>query len=63
MILSIGTLTAVSTAYAQGSVSMNGSIIETACAIDVGSRDQTIDMGSIALTQIRKDLLALLLSD
>ncbi|EMT6574942.1 TPA: type 1 fimbrial protein [Providencia rettgeri] len=55
LILSIGTLTAVSTAHAQGSVSMNGSIIETACAIDVGSRDQTIDMGSIALTQIRRD--------
>lgn len=41
--------------YAQGSVKMSGSIIETACAIDVGSRDQTIDMGSLALTQIRRD--------
>ncbi|EKT54409.1 fimbrial protein [Providencia burhodogranariea] len=40
---------------AQGSVQMQGSIIETACAIDVGSRDQTIDMGSLALTQIHRD--------
>ncbi|ELZ5938833.1 MULTISPECIES: fimbrial protein [Providencia] len=40
---------------ASGSVKMNGSIIETACAIDVGSRDQTVDMGSLALTQIRRD--------
>lgn len=37
------------------SVSLKGSIIETACAIDVGSRDQTIDMGSLPLTHIRRD--------
>lgn len=43
------------TAYAEGTVKMYGSIIETACAIDVGSRDQTIDMGSIPISQIKRD--------
>lgn len=42
-------------ANAQSSVKMRGSIIETACAIDVGSRDQTVEMGSLPLTQIRRD--------
>lgn len=37
------------------SMKIRGSIIETACAIDVGSRDQTIDMGSLALTSIYRD--------
>lgn len=49
------TLMPLSPANAQGSVKMSGTIIETACAIDVGSRDQTIDMGSLALTDIRRD--------
>lgn len=44
-----------STVRAQGAVKMHGSIIETACAIDVGSRDQSIDMGSLPLTQIIRD--------
>lgn len=38
-----------------GAVRVQGSIIETACAIDVGSRDQTIDMGSLPLGQIVRD--------
>lgn len=37
------------------SVRLSGSIIETACAIDVGDRDQTIDMGSLPLIDIRRD--------
>lgn len=53
--LSVCALITASPAGALGSVKMNGSIIETACAIEVGSRDQTIDMGSLALTQIRRD--------
>lgn len=57
--LSMCALMVVSPVVGQGSVNvsvkMSGSIIETACAIDVGSRDQTIDMGSLALTDIRRD--------
>lgn len=45
----------ISPANALGSVKMRGSIIETACAIDVGSRDQTINMGSLSLSDIRRD--------
>lgn len=44
-----------SAVMANGTVRMQGSIIETACAIDVGSRDQTIDMGSLPLSQIQRD--------
>jgi type 1 fimbria pilin len=49
----VGTMTMAG--LAEGSVRMQGSIIETACAIDVGSRDQTIDMGSLPVSQIRRD--------
>lgn len=40
---------------ASATVKMRGSIIETACAIDVGSRDQTIDMGSLPLSTLHRD--------
>lgn len=53
--LSLWVFTLTLPANAQNLVKMRGSIIETACAIDVGSRDQTIDMGSLPLTQIRRD--------
>ncbi|MGO2333436.1 fimbrial protein [Providencia sp.] len=53
--LSVWAITVISSANAQGEVKLRGSIIETACAIDVGSRDQTIDMGSLSLIQIRRD--------
>lgn len=42
-------------ASASASVKMRGTIIETACAIDVGSRDQTVDMGSLPISSIRRD--------
>lgn len=38
-----------------GRVSMQGSIIDTPCAIDVNSRDQTIDMSTLPLGQIIRD--------
>ncbi|CAI1114649.1 PAP fimbrial minor pilin protein precursor [Serratia proteamaculans] len=38
-----------------GRVNMQGSIIETACAIDTVSRDQTIDMSVLPLSQIIRD--------
>ncbi|WPU21985.1 fimbrial protein [Cedecea neteri] len=38
-----------------GTVSMAGSIIDTPCAIDVPSRDQTIDMATLPLGQIIRD--------
>lgn len=40
---------------ANSSLKIQGSIMETACAIDVGSRDQTIDMGSVPLSTIRQN--------
>lgn len=38
-----------------GQVYMQGSIIDTACAIAVESREQTIDMGIIPLSEIIRD--------
>ncbi|HEI8868128.1 TPA: type 1 fimbrial protein [Serratia odorifera] len=38
-----------------GRVNMQGAIIDTACAIAAGSRDQTIDMDTIPLGQIIRD--------
>ncbi|NTY86589.1 type 1 fimbrial protein [Serratia fonticola] len=40
---------------AWGRVNMQGAIIETACAIDTLSRDQTIEMGTLPLSQIARD--------
>jgi len=38
-----------------GRVNMQGSIIDTPCAIDVNSQDQTIDMTSVPVGQIERD--------
>ncbi|HFF8968845.1 fimbrial protein [Serratia marcescens] len=38
-----------------GRVNMQGAVIETACAIDTESRDQTIDMSITPLSQIIRD--------
>lgn len=38
-----------------GRVNMAGAIIETACAIDTLSRDQTINMGTVPVSQISRD--------
>lgn len=38
-----------------GQVNMQGAVIETACAIDTDSLDQTIDMSVIPLSQIIRD--------
>ncbi|MBC3216009.1 type 1 fimbrial protein, partial [Serratia fonticola] len=38
-----------------GTIAMEGAIVETACAIDVGSQDQTVDMGVVPLGQIVRD--------
>lgn len=38
-----------------GKVNMVGAIIETACAIDTMSRDQTINMGTLPISQIARD--------
>ncbi len=38
-----------------GRVNMQGAVIETACAIDTHSRDQTIDMSIVPLSQIIRD--------
>ncbi|CAI1243971.1 TPA: fimbrial protein [Serratia fonticola] len=38
-----------------GRVNMQGAVIETACAIDTNSRDQTIDMSVAPLNQIIRD--------
>lgn len=38
-----------------GKVNMVGAIIETACAIDTENRDQTINMGTLPISQIARD--------
>ncbi|HGL5969500.1 TPA: fimbrial protein [Klebsiella aerogenes] len=38
-----------------GRVSMEGTIVDTPCAIDVPSRDQTIDMAAVPVGQIIRD--------
>lgn len=38
-----------------GRVNMQGAVIETACAIDTNSRDQTIDMSVLPLSQMIRD--------
>ncbi|ROR60341.1 UNVERIFIED_ORG: type 1 fimbria pilin [Providencia alcalifaciens] len=38
-----------------GKVNMEGAIIDTACAISVESREQTIDMGTIPIAEILRD--------
>ncbi|CRY55660.1 exported minor pilin protein [Yersinia intermedia] len=43
------------TALGWGRVNMQGAVIETACAIDTNSRDQTIDMSLMPLSQIMRD--------
>ncbi|WP_211136694.1 fimbrial protein [Serratia sp. PL7] len=48
-------LTGPFSVFAEGTLKMQGSIIETACAIDVGSHDQTIDMGSLSISQLLRD--------
>ncbi|NRN27973.1 fimbrial protein [Photorhabdus heterorhabditis] len=38
-----------------GRVSMQGAIIDTACAIDAGSRDQTIELATIPVSRVIRD--------
>ncbi len=38
-----------------GRVSMNGSIVNSACAIDTGSYEQTVDMGLLPVGTIRQE--------
>lgn len=45
----------LATASGWGRVNMQGAVIETACAIDTDSRDQTIDMSVLPLGQIIRD--------
>ncbi|HGL4620254.1 TPA: fimbrial protein [Citrobacter koseri] len=42
------------TSQGQGSVKVQGSILETACAIDTGSREQTIEMQVSPINQVIK---------
>lgn len=44
-----------SCAGANVSVKVHGTIVEAACAIDVGSRDQTIEMGSLPISSLYRD--------
>lgn len=40
---------------ASGRINMTGSIIESACAIDTSSRDQTVEMGLMPIHQIARN--------
>jgi type 1 fimbria pilin len=53
--LAAGPSYASQTLQGWGRVNMHGAIIDTACAIAAGSRDQTIDMETIPLGQIVRD--------
>lgn len=48
-------LAAAVTNQERGIVNMEGTIIDSACAIDVGSQDQTIDMDIIPISKIVRD--------
>lgn len=59
-ILIIGLLSMMNTAVfgkqnGWGRINMKGAIIDTACAIDMGSRDQTIEMDTVPVSQIMRD--------
>ncbi|EGT0664413.1 type 1 fimbrial protein [Salmonella enterica] len=47
--------TAVAADYGHGRVSMNGSIIDTACSIDLDSQYQDIDMMPVPVDQVVRD--------
>lgn len=57
LLLNICVVSSVAASQTQGSgqVNMVGAIIETACAIDTLSRDQTINMGTLPVGQIARD--------
>ncbi|RJF53301.1 type 1 fimbrial protein [Serratia inhibens] len=44
-----------STPAGWGRVNMEGAILDTACAIEAGSRDQSIEMSTLPLSQIIRD--------
>jgi type 1 fimbria pilin len=46
---------AVSAQAGWGRVNMEGAILDTACAIEAGSRDQSIDMSTLPIGQIIRD--------
>ncbi|MBC3219745.1 type 1 fimbrial protein [Serratia fonticola] len=48
-------ITNIQAASGWGRVNMQGAVIETACAIDTASRDQTIDLSILPLSQIERD--------
>lgn len=59
-ILGLMTFSSVSASYdngiaGKGRVRVFGSVIDSACAIDIGSRDQVIDMGTVPLSDIIRD--------
>ncbi len=57
LVLSLGLVGIAGTFSVSAAVSltMQGSIVETACAIDLESRDQTIDMGSLSISHLLRD--------
>lgn len=46
---------AIAQSQGWGTVNMHGSILETACSIDINSRDQTINMATLPISQIIRD--------
>lgn len=48
-------LPALASSFGWGRVNMEGAILDTACAIDTGSRYQSIDLSSFPLGQIVRD--------
>lgn len=58
LLSSLITFTSLSTRatdQGHGSISMQGSIVDTACAIEAGGEDQTIDIGTVPISQLLHD--------
>ncbi|CAI1221114.1 TPA: fimbrial protein [Serratia fonticola] len=53
--LGLAGMTPSFSASAAVTLKVQGSIVETACAIDLGNRDQTIDMGSLSISHLLRD--------
>ncbi|MEY1580000.1 fimbrial protein [Providencia manganoxydans] len=55
LVFSSAALAEPSSIWGGGRVTMNGSIVDSACAIDTGSYEQTVDMGLLPVGTIRQE--------
>lgn len=55
LVMGLAWMTTAFGTCAEVALRVQGSIVETACAIDLGSRDQTVDMGSLSISNLLRD--------